>query len=101
MGLTIKQRNFVKKYIEFGNATEGAIQSYDVKNRKVAAQIGYENLRKHDVLQAIEEYFVREDLSPSYVAARIVEMMSNAIKNGTATQQLKVCELILKINGMI
>lgn len=101
MRLTLKQRNFVKKYLEFANATEAAEQAYNVKNRKVAAQIGYENLRKHDVLQTISEYFVREDLSPSYVSDRIVKMMVETIKNGTPTQQLKVVELYLKVNGII
>ncbi len=98
--MTLKQKLFIKKYFEFGNATEAAMQVYNVKKRSTAAQIAYENLRKHDVISEIEAYFVREDLSPSYVSDRIAKMMVNTAKNGTPTQQLKVCELYLKINGI-
>ncbi len=95
--MTLKQRNFVKKYIEFGNATEAAEQVYNARNRKVASQIGYENLRKHDVISAIEEYFVREDLSPLLIAGKLKDMLNN----GTPSQQLRVCELYFKLNGLI
>lgn len=44
--LTLKQRKWIKKYIETGNATEAAMQVYDCKNREVAESIGSENLGK-------------------------------------------------------
>ena len=95
--MTIKQRLFVQKYLEFGNATEAAAQVYNVKNRKVAAQIGYENLRKPDIKEAIDAYLVREDLSPSYVA----EMMVDVLQNGTPSQKLEICNMYFKVNGLI
>ena len=44
--LTLKQRRWIKKYIETGNATEAAMQVYNCKNRNVAESIGSENLGK-------------------------------------------------------
>ena len=44
--LTIKQRKWIKAYIETGSATEAASRTYDCKNRSVAQSIGSENLSK-------------------------------------------------------
>ena len=44
--LTIKQRKFLDVYIQTGNASEAAMQSYDVKDRTSARAIGTENLAK-------------------------------------------------------
>ena len=44
--LTLKQRKWIKEYIETGNATEAASRVYNCKNREVAGAIGTENLQK-------------------------------------------------------
>lgn len=66
--MTIRQKLFFKKYFEFGNATEAAMQVYNVKKRSTAAQIGYENLRKPDIKQALRSYFERAERTPIYAA---------------------------------
>lgn len=53
--LTLKQRKWLKLYIELGNASEAAWQVYDCKDRESAAQIGWENIRKLDVAELMEE----------------------------------------------
>lgn len=53
--LTIKQRKWLKAYIKTGSATEAAMQAYDCKSREVAAHVGYENVRKLDFGQLMEE----------------------------------------------
>lgn len=53
--LTIKQRKWLKLYIDLGNATEAAARVYDVKDRNSAKQIGYENLSKLDFGDLMEE----------------------------------------------
>lgn len=45
-GLTVKQRKWLKVYLETGNATEAAMQAYDCKDRESASALGAENLRK-------------------------------------------------------
>lgn len=62
MKLTLKQRRWLKLYLELGNATEAAMQSYDCKDRESAAQIGYENLRKLDYTDFLEEAGITDNL---------------------------------------
>ena len=44
--LTLKQRKWLKVYIETGNATEAAMQAYDCTARDCGGHIGWENVRK-------------------------------------------------------
>ena len=53
--LTIKQRKWIKEYIKTGNATEAAMRVYDCKDKGSAAQIGWENMRKLDMAELMEE----------------------------------------------
>lgn len=52
--LTVKQAKWLDLYIELGNATEAAMQSYDCEDRVTAASIGYENLRKLQTNEIME-----------------------------------------------
>lgn len=47
--LTPKQKKFADKYLENGNATQAAVESYNVKSRDVARKVGSENLTKPDI----------------------------------------------------
>ena len=60
--LTIKQRKWIKLYLELGNASEAAFQVYDCKDRESAAQIGYENLRKLDYEEFLESAGITDNL---------------------------------------
>lgn len=53
--LTVKQAKWLKAYIETGNATEAAMMSYDTTDRVVAATIGYQNVRKLQIDDLMEE----------------------------------------------
>jgi len=53
--LTIKQRKWIKEYIKTGNATEAAMKVYDCKDKGSAANIGWENVRKLDMTELMEE----------------------------------------------
>lgn len=94
--MTIKQKFFLNKYLEFGNATQAAFCAYNTQKRNVAAQIGYENLRKHDVKQAIQGHFERIDRVPFYVAESFVDIL----KNGTVSQRLNASIAYFKIMGL-
>lgn len=52
---TLKQKLWLKYYIETGNATEAAVRVYQCKDRNSAKQIGYENLTKLDYSELMEE----------------------------------------------
>ena len=57
-GPTIKQKKFVEKYLETGNAAEAARSAYNVKSLSSATSVGHENLTKPDVLALIQDQAV-------------------------------------------
>lgn len=89
MELTLKQRRWLKIYLECGNATEAAMQSYDCKDRESAAQIGYENLRKLDYREFLEEAGITDNILLKKVAEGLDAIRTisavNAGKNATAS----------------
>jgi phage terminase small subunit len=60
--LTLKQRKWLSKYLECGNATEAALYAYDTTDRETAASIGWENLRKLDYTDFLEEAGITDKL---------------------------------------
>lgn len=59
--LTFKQRKFLKAYLESGNATQAALESYDCKPES-AGSIGWELLKKLDLGEMMEEYGITDKL---------------------------------------
>lgn len=53
--LTLKQRKWLKEYIDCGNATEAAMRVYACKNRDSANAIGAQNLAKININELLEE----------------------------------------------
>lgn len=53
--LTLKQRRWLKEYVECGNATEAASRVYACKNRDSANAIGAQNLAKISIDILLEE----------------------------------------------
>jgi hypothetical protein len=60
--LTFKQRKWLRIYLECGNATEAATQVYNCKDRESAANIGWENVRKLDYTDFMEEAGITDRL---------------------------------------
>lgn len=75
---TLKQRQWLKVYLACGNATEAAMQTYDCKDRDSASQIGYENLRKLEFTEVLEESGLTD--------AKLV----GALKEGLEADKIKV-----------
>jgi phage terminase small subunit len=73
--LTNLQKEFVNQYFLCGlNATEAVVKAgYKVKNRAVAAAIGYENLRKPQISEAIEERLGESAMGANEVLYRLSE----------------------------
>ncbi len=53
--LTIKQKKFVKAYVETGNGTKAALKTYDTTDPDTARAISSENLAKPSVRFAVEQ----------------------------------------------
>lgn len=60
--LTLKQRKWLDVYLQTGNATEAAMQSYDCKDRDSANAIGSENLAKLSYVDFMEVAGVTDKL---------------------------------------
>lgn len=60
--LTLKQRKWLTRYLECGNASQAAREVYDCQNDESAGQIGYENLRKLDYTDFLEEAGITDKL---------------------------------------
>lgn len=94
--MTLKQRLFLDNYIKLGNSTEAALAVYKTRKRNVASQIGYENLRKPEIKEAIEAYFKRINPNP----LDITEAFADVLKNGTARQKLEASIIFFKVMGL-
>ena len=53
--LTIKQRKFCAEIAKTGNATKSALKVYNTVNYDTAGNIGYENLKKPQIRQTVDD----------------------------------------------
>jgi len=67
--LTLKQRKWIKEYLDCGNATEAAMRVYNVKNRDSANAIGAQNLEKINIEEILDEH----GISNLQIAAALME----------------------------
>lgn len=93
--MTLKQKLFVDYYLQYGNATQAAMQVYNTEKRSVAAQIGYENLSKPEIKEVVEEQLKLANPNPSDIAKAFTDVLIN----GTARQKLDASITYFKIMG--
>lgn len=71
MGLTKKQRVFIDEYLQCFNATRAAIKAG--YSEKTAYSIGWENLRKPEIEQAIKQRLAETAMTADEVLMRLAE----------------------------
>lgn len=71
----------MKEYAKTGNATEAAARVYDVKDRKSAGQIGYENSEKLDISRLMDKIGLTDD--------RLLKVLKEGLK-ATYPKKMKV-----------
>lgn len=54
--LTPKQKKFADKYLETGNGTKSALETYDTEDYQTAASIAGENLNKPEIIVYLDEH---------------------------------------------
>lgn len=74
MALTAKQKLFVKEYLVDLNATQSAIRAG--YSTKTAEAIGYENLRKPQIAQAIEKAMGRREQRTEITQDRVLQELA-------------------------
>lgn len=87
--LTMKQKAFVKDVIETQNPTEAVRRNYDVDNDNVATTIASENMRKPDIVTAIDRALVKANLTED-----VVTQIHH--RNLTQSDNLKVSQTAVK-----
>ena len=92
--LTIKQKKFVKEYIQTGNATEAASRVYDCKDRDSANAIGGENLVK--LSKTINEICEEVGLTDDFILKCLTEDITLKPQNRKAE-----LELAMKVKGKL
>lgn len=98
--LTYKQRAFVNAFVKSRNATASAMDSYNVKNRSVARQIGSENLAKPYIRQSIDAILRASGYDPkSSIIALIDNQEAGKGIKATAGDSVRASELLLKLSG--
>ena len=95
--MTIKQQLFIRKYLEIKNATKAVLNVYSVKNRNSAAVIGCRLLRNVNVQREISSILESEES----ILSRTVKLIDNVTKYGSAREQLKVTQMVLKLYGLL
>lgn len=107
--LTVKQKKFVKAYVEKdGNGQEAAKVAYNVANDNVARNIASENLTKPNVKDAIEQALVKHDITIDAAikpiadglhATRTIGYGDDALETIDHTTRLKASGMALKLMG--
>lgn len=95
--MTLKQKLFIQKYLEFRNATRAVLEIYHAKNRNSAGVIGYNLLRNVKVRKEIDRITEAEGTIPSC----IVKLIENVSENGSTRDQIKVAKLLFRFYGLI
>lgn len=62
--LTVKQKKFVKAYVENdGNGTKAALETYDTTDEKTASVIAAENLAKPSIRDEVDKAMVKHNIT--------------------------------------
>ena len=106
--MTPKQRAFVKEYVRTLNATEAAMNSYDCKDRKVARNIGSENLAKLGTPirrllsdRGLGEDQIAENIIEGTKAERPLVVNGKVFKYPDWSNRFRFTELVTKLTGML
>ena len=69
--LTIKQRGFIREFIDTGNATKSALKVYGTKDYNTAKSIGCENLTKPHLAKEIKELMISNEITDEMLFSRL------------------------------
>jgi len=107
--LTVKQKKFVKAYVEKdGNGQEAAKAVYDVRTDGIARSIASENLTKPNIKYAIEQALEKhgitmdravQPISDALDATRAIGFGDDAMEVVDHSTRLKASGMALKLMG--
>jgi phage terminase small subunit len=74
-GLTLKQRIFVKGYIEQRNGVKAALIAYNTRDYSTAGMIASENLKKPKVVEVLNSILNQEHLTEEFLVKRLKQII--------------------------
>lgn len=98
--LTIKQRDFIKVYLETGNGTEAAMQAYKTHSRKMANSMSKELRRKPHIQKAIKKALEAQGLTTARLAQNLARLASAEVERVSADVKLRACIEMFKLQGI-
>lgn len=105
MALTRKQKTFIDAYLTTFNATEAARQAHYKGDDATLASVGWENLRKPEIAEAIEKRLAAHAMNADEVLKRLAEQgrgnMSDFVRfgdNGDPALDLQAASLMGKLH---
>lgn len=100
--LTVKQRKFVKHYIESsGNGLQSAKEAYNTSNDNSANQIAVENLQKPTVKNAIDTALKKQGIDEESITSMLVEATEAGMGvKATNSDSIKGIALLMKLKGI-
>lgn len=100
--LTVKQRRFVKAYVETGNGTEAAMQAYDTEDRHTAHAIASENLKKKSIRRKMRALLDAEGLSNGKLAGILAYFLAlyDSPDPREKALALKALDMAYKLKGL-
>jgi len=100
--LTLKQRRFVKAYVETGNGTEAAMRAYDTGDRHTAHAIASENLKKKAIHRRVRALLDAEGLTNRKLV--VIHAHYLALYDSDDPREkalaLKALDMLYKLKGM-
>jgi hypothetical protein len=104
--LTLKQRRWLDKYYECGNATEAAMFAYDCKDRESASAIGVQNLGKlsfNDIMDGVglTDHKLISKIQQKMEAKKAIVISNKVAMVDDNQAQLKAVEIGAKFRGRL
>ena len=94
--MTLKQKIFIKKYIEYnGNATKAVMEIYNVKSRNSAGVIGSNLLRNVKVKREIDRIIETDKSFLLYIA----DELKKSVEYGHGYERVEAIKLTFKLLG--
>jgi len=99
--MTLKQKYFVKKYIQNGgNGTKAAMDSYNTKNYNTAHAIASENLHKPTIQREIGFALESAGLSDEHISGLLRDATTAGLgKKATNSDSLRGLDMVFKLKG--
>ena len=102
--MTLKQRLFVDAYLGpgAGNATEAARRAGYRGDDGTLAQVGHENLKKPEILAAVEARMQEAAMETDEVLAELSKIARmDATSSSALSSKVRALEILAKIHGMM